>query len=449
MQFDLGMTRRGYCDRIPRRRAIRLGGAGLLAGFGLPQWLQLEAEAAMPEKAKATSCIFLFLEGGPSTIDMWDLKPDAPREIRGPYEPIATAVPGTYFGEHQPLCAKVADKFTVLRSHSHTDNGHKTGYHYVLTGYKSSLSDSDTIPVPNNVLYPSLGSIIARELGARSSLPPYINLPDPMTAGGPGFYGAEYAPFVIESDPVAPDFEVKDLAAAPDTERRRIETRRRLLAGIERPRSQVTASGRSDVMATYYKKAYELVTSSEARRAFEIGAEPEATRARYGYTSLGQCCLLARRMVEGGCRFVGIDHGSWDTHFDCFPSQEKDLFPHADRAFSALVSDLDERGLLDSTLVVMMGEMGRTPRINGRAGRDHWSMAQSVLLAGGGIQRGHIVGATDAHAAAPISDPVGIEDLLRTILTLMGIDSTRIYYTALGRPVPLVNGGQVVTKLIA
>lgn len=449
MQFNLGASRRGYCDRIPRRRAIRLGGAGLLAGLGLPQWLQLEAEAATSEGAKAKSCIFLFLEGGPSTIDMWDLKPEAPREIRGPYEPIATSVPGTYFGEHQPLCAKVADKFTVLRSHSHTDNGHKTGYHYVLTGYKSSLSDGDTIPVPNNILYPSLGSIIARELGAQGALPPYINLPDPMTAGGPGFYGAEYAPFVIESDPVAPDFEVKDLAAAPGTGPGRLETRRRLLAGIERPRSEVKAAGRSDVMATYYKKAYELVTSPAAKRAFEIGSEPEATRAKYGYTSLGQCCLLARRMVEGGCRFVGIDHGSWDTHFDCFPSQEKDLFPHADRAFSALVTDLDERGLLDSTLVVMMGEMGRTPRINGRAGRDHWSMAQSVLLAGGGIHRGHIVGATDQHAAAPVSDPVGVEDLLRTILALMGIDSTKIYYTSLGRPVPLVNGGQVVTKVIA
>jgi uncharacterized protein (DUF1501 family) len=153
--------------------------------------------------------------------------------------------------------------------------------------------------------------------------------------------------------------------------------------------------------------------------------------------------------VEGGCRFVGIDHGSWDTHFDCFPSQEKDLFPHADRAFSALVCDLEERGLLDSTLVVMMGEMGRTPRINARAGRDHWSQAQSVLFAGAGIQRGVVIGATDHQAALPVSDPVGVEDLLRTIMHLMGIDSTKIYYTPLGRPVPIVNGGELVTDLLA
>ncbi|MFO1093313.1 MAG: DUF1501 domain-containing protein [Planctomycetaceae bacterium] len=202
-------------------------------------------------------------------------------------------------------------------------------------------------------------------------------------------------------------------------------------------------------MSTYYQKASELVNSPAAREAFEIRREPEATRARYGYTSLGQCSLLARRLVESGCRFVGIDHGSWDTHFDCFPSQEKDLFPHADRAFSALVCDLEERGLLDTTLVVMMGEMGRTPRINARAGRDHWSQAQSVLFAGGGIKPGIVVGATDHQASQPISNPVGVEDLLRTIMHLMGIDSTKIYYTPLGRPVPIVNGGEVVTDLLA
>ncbi len=454
MRIDLGQSRAGYCDGITRRRAIQVGGAGLLAGFGLPQLLQFQTEAATPQPGKAKSCIFLFLEGGPSTIDMWDLKPEAPAEIRGPYKPIATAVPGTFVGEHLPLCAEVADKFTILRSHSHTDNGHKTGYHYVMTGYKSSLPDGDTIPIPNNILFPSIGSIMARELGARSSLPPYINLPDPMTAGGPGFYGAEYAPFVIESDPVAPDFEVKDLGAAPGTASSRIEARRRLLAGIEKLQpgaggAGAGRAGRSEVMSTYYRKAHELVNSPAAKEAFDIGAEPESMRARYGYTSLGQCSLLARRLVEAGCRFVGIDHGSWDTHFDCFPSQEKDLFPHADRAFSALVSDLDQRGLLDSTLVVMMGEMGRTPRINGRAGRDHWSQAQSVLFAGAGIKRGTVVGATDKQAAFPTGEPVGVEDLLRTMMYLVGIDSSKIYYTPLGRPVPIVNGGEVVTRLLA
>lgn len=437
-----------YCDGIDRRNCLKLGGSGLLAGMGLPQLLQWEAEAATTSSAPAKSCIMLFLEGGPSTIDMWDLKPEAPKEIRGPYQPIRTSVPGTFVGEHQPLCAQVAEKYTILRSHSHTDNGHSTGYHYALTGYRANFPDGNS-RIPTNVLYPSIGSIIAKELGTRGSVPPYLNLPNPMGAGGSGFYGAEYAPFVIEADPVQPDFEVKDLSISAGRQKARLRRRRRLLTDFEKIQADTPLMGRPQVMSTYYEKAYNLITSPKANKAFDLRAESDALREKYGYTSLGQCALLARRLVESGCRFIGIDHGSWDTHFDCFPSQEKDLFPHADRAFSALVTDLDERGLLDETLVVMMGEMGRTPRINGRAGRDHWSMAQSVLLAGGGIRRGQVVGATDQHASTPLTEPVGVEDLLRTLLGLMGIDTSKTYYTPLGRPVPIVNGGRVVHELLS
>jgi uncharacterized protein (DUF1501 family) len=201
-------------------------------------------------------------------------------------------------------------------------------------------------------------------------------------------------------------------------------------------------------MSTYYEKAYNLITSPAAKKAFDLKAEPEAVRAAYGHTSLGQCSLLGRRLVEAGCRFVGIDHGSWDTHFTCFPSLEKELIPHADRAFSALVTDLERRGMLDSTLVVMMGEMGRTPRINNEAGRDHWSQAQSVLFAGGGVKPGQVLGATDKHAAFPTADPVSVEDILRTVFHLMGIDTTKTYYTPLGRPVPIVNGGRIIPDLV-
>jgi len=445
-RLNMGNAPGRFCDGITRRHALTLGGTGLLGGLTLPRLLELEARAAGPKKATATSCIMLFLEGGPSTIDMWDLKPEAPSEIRGPYRQIATSVPGTLFGEHQPLCAKIAHKFTVLRSHSHADNGHSTGYHYVLTGHKAPFSDGN-LRVPTNDLYPSVGSMVARELGSDGTVPPYLNLPNPMGAGGPGFYGAEFAPFVIESDPVQPDFQVKDLRLDEGSPSRRLGRRRSLLERFERLHGRGPLGGRAGVMATYYDKAYDLITSSASRRAFDINLEPATMRSRYGHTSLGQCSLLARRLVEAGCRFVGIDHGSWDTHFDCFPSQEKDLFPHADRAFSALVTDLEDRGLLDSTLVVMMGEMGRTPRINGRAGRDHWSQAQSVLFAGGGIRPGRIVGATDKHAAYPISEPVGVDDLLRTILTMLGIDADQSYTTPLGRPVPLVTAGRVVEEL--
>ena len=428
-----------------RRQALKIGGTGLLSGLSLPSLLQFEALAGTGAQPSAKSCIFLYLQGGPSTIDMWDLKPDAPSEIRGPYQPIPTKVPGIFVGEHCHRCAKVADKFTILRSHSHNDNGHTTGSHFVLTGNRPNFADGANTRVPVNELFPSCGSIVSRELGVRGSVPPYINMPHPLTAGGPGFYGAEHAPFVIESDPVQPDFEVKDLRPDERLSLDRQDRRQRVLRSLE---GDSRFLGRAATMATYYEKARELVNSPAARQAFDLKAEPENLRAAYGQTSLGQCALLGRRLVEAGCRFVGIDHGSWDTHFSCFPSLEKDLIPHADQAFSALVSDLDDRGLLDSTLVIMMGEMGRTPRINSQAGRDHWSMTQSVLFAGGGIKPGQVIGATDKHSIQPTTEPVSVADILRTLFHLMGIDSDKTYYTPLGRPVPIVSGGKLISGLI-
>jgi len=430
---------------ISRRQALRIGASGLIGGLSLPRLLQLQATAASDEPPPAKACIFLFLEGGPSTIDMWDLKPDAPIEVRGPYKPIATSVPGTFIGEHLPHCAKVAHKYTILRSHSHNDNGHTTGYHYVMTGYRADFADGTNSRKPNNVLYPSLGSIVSRERDTAGNLPAYINLPHPMTSGGAGFYGAEHAPFVIEGDPLQPDFEVKDLRLVEGISTSREARRQRLLAGLDKQRE---TPGKAGVMATYYEKAHDLVTSPAARKAFDIRSEPEALRAAYGHSTLGQSALLARRLVEAGCRFVGIDHTGWDTHFTCFPSLEKDLIPSVDRAFSALVTDLDQRGLLDSTLVVMMGEMGRTPRVNAQAGRDHWSQAQSVLFAGGGVKRGQVIGATNKNATAPAADPVGVEDILFTLFHQMGIDSSKVYHTPLGRPVPIVNGGRVIRDLV-
>ncbi|QVL31600.1 DUF1501 domain-containing protein [Telmatocola sphagniphila] len=430
---------------MSRREMLRVGSVGLISQLTLPRLLQYQALAGTDKTCKAKSCIFLFLEGGPSTIDMWDMKPDAPVEVRGPFKQIATNVPGTFICEHLPNCAKIANKYTILRSHSHQDNGHTTGYHYVMTGMKADFADGTNSRKPNNVLYPSVGSVISRELGGRGSVPPYINMPHPMTAGGAGFYGAEHSPFVIEGDPVQPDFEVRDLIAVEGIDAQREHRREQLLKGIE---SQRASTGKAGTMATYYEKARDLMNSPAARKAFEIKDEPAKLRETYGHTTLGQCALLARRLVEAGCRFVGIDHSGWDTHFTCFPSLQKDLIPSVDRAFSALVTDLDQRGLLDSTLVVMMGEMGRTPKVNAQAGRDHWSAAQSVLFAGGGIKPGMIIGATDKNATAPVADPVSVEDILRTIFHQMGVDSSKVYYTPLGRPVPIVNGGRVITDLV-
>lgn len=442
-----------HAERISRRQALMVGAAGWPTMLCLPELLAAEATPARNMAPKAKSCIFLFLEGGPPHQDMFDPKPDAPAEVRGPFEPIATSVPGTFFLEHCPLTAKIAHRIAVVRSHTHTDNGHSTGYHYVMTGRRAAFPDGE-YPIPTNELFPSLGSVVSRELGfrgnsanGRAAVPPYVNMPHPMSAGGPGFYGAEHAPFVIESDPSQPDFEVRDLKPLAKMSVERFERRRRLLAAAEElPSSPVP--GRAGTMATYYEKAFGLITSPEARRAFDIHQEPEAIRDRYGRTQVGQCALLARRLIEAGCRFAGVDAPGWDVHFNCFPSLKNDLIPPADQAFSALVEDLDQRGLLDSTLVVMMGEMGRTPRVNAQAGRDHWSMAQTALFAGGGTKPGLLLGATDKHAASVVSDPVGVNDILRTICHLMGIDADKIYYTPVGRPVPVVDGGKVISSLL-
>ena len=437
------------CHGVPRRSALRVGATGLFGGLSLPTLLQLQAQAASSIPAKAKSCIFFMLEGGPSHIDMWDLKPEAPSEIRGEFHPIATCVPGTQIGEILPLCARVADKFTILRSHSHADNAHQTGRHWVLTGYPPNFADGQAQGEPFNILYPSIGSIMARELGQGGSVPPYIEMPNPLGPGGPGFYGPKFAPFTIKNDPSQPDFQVRDLDAPTPVNPDRFARRSQLLDDLEGLGQSRDATGKAGTLASYYEKAIDLTTSPAARKAFDIRAESAEMRERYGYSSIGQSALLARRLVEAGCRFIGIDHGSWDTHFDNFTSHQKTLVPPTDRALSALLSDLDERGILDETLVVMMGEMGRTPRINKDAGRDHWSQCQTVILAGGGIKRGAVIGASDATASYPITQPYGIQDLLRTIFHLMGVDADKVYTTPLGRPVPIVNGGKRIEEVLA
>jgi hypothetical protein len=445
LKLSLGQHQRN-CAGTSRRHALRLGACGLIGGLTLPRILELQAKAASPNSTKAKSCIFLCLEGGPPHQDMWDPKPEAPPEIRGPFNAISTNVSGTFVTDQLPLCAKIADKYTIVRSHSHKENGHSTGYHYVMTGRRPNFADGDN-PIPNNDYFPSIGSAVSRMLGPRGALPAYINLPHPMAGGGPGFYGAEHAPFVIEADPTQPDFEVKDLQPPGQLSNKRLDLRRRLLSGIDQLESARNQS-QGKAMSTYYEKAFSLVTSDEARQAFNINDEPDAVRDAYGRTQLGQCALLARRLVEGGCRFVGVDAPGWDVHFNCFPSLKTDLIPYADRAFSTLVTDLEERGLLDETLVVMMGEMGRTPRINSKAGRDHWSMAQTIIFAGGGTKPGQVIGATDKHATAPTENPVSVNDLLRTISVLMGIDPDRTFLGPLGRPVPIVDGGNFIQGLV-
>jgi hypothetical protein len=378
--------------------------------------------------------------------DMWDPKPTAPAEIRGDFKPAKTSIPGVQFTDVMPGLCKVADRLAVLRSMTHGDSDHGRGYHIMMTGMIPGPGDFNA--AKNNNVHPSLGSLVAR-LGKNSgSLPPYISVPGFLRSGGPSFLGAGYAPFVVEADPAAPDFTVRDIVLPDSVATSRAIRRQEALREInrfERRVEDVSKDVRS--LDTFYEKAYNLMTSTKAKEAFAIDREQESTRQAYGTTSLGQCCLLARRLVEANCRFVSIEHGHWDTHRENTRSLRDLLVPSVDRAVPALIEDLQQRGLLDSTLVVLTTEFGRTPRINTMAGRDHWPNAFSIMLAGGGLKKGIVIGATDKIGAYVADRPITPGDMAATVLTALGIQPDTIMHTPLGRPVEAGSGGKCVTEV--
>ena len=437
-----------FCDGITRRGFLRVGS---LAGLSLAQFLRLQYAAGGDAKPKKdVNCIFIFLLGGMPQHDMWDPKPDAPAEIRGDFKPAKTSLSGVRFTEVMPGLCKAADKLAVLRGLTHADSDHGRGYHIMMTGITPGPGDFNS--TKNNNVHPSLGSMVAK-LGKVAqhggSLPPYISVPCFLRSGGPAFLGASYAPFVIEADPAAPEFSVRDITLPEGVTSARGLRRQAALRALNRFERKVEDVGK-DVRAldTFYEKAHKLMTSAKAKEAFAINRETDALRQRYGMTSLGQCCLLARRLVEAGCRFVSIEHGHWDTHRENTRSLRDLLVPSVDRALPALLNDLDQRGLLDSTLVVLTTEFGRTPRINTMAGRDHWPNAFSIVLAGGGVKRGVVVGATDKIGAYVTDRPITPPDMAATILSVLGIKPDTLLYTPLGRPVEVAGGGKVVTGLL-
>ncbi len=359
-----------------------------------------------------------------------------------------------------PHTARVTDQLAIVRSLTHGDSDHGRGYHIMMTGNTPGPGDFNS--TKNNNVHPSLGSMVARMTnqpppsppfargGQGGSLPPYISVPCFLRSGGPAFLGPSYAPFVIEADPAAPEFSVRDVVLPEGIVQDRAVRRRDALRELNRFERGVESASR-DVRAldTFYDKAYRLMTSNQAKEAFDLRRERAALRANYGMTSLGQCCLLSRRLVEAGCRFVSIENGHWDTHRENTKSLRDLLVPSLDRALSALVTDLRERGLLDSTLVVLTTEFGRTPRINTMAGRDHWPQAFSIVLAGGGIKRGVVVGATDRTGASVTDRPITPPDMAATLLHALGIDPATPLHTPLGRPVELASGGRPVLELFA
>ena len=430
------------CDGVSRRRFLRAGVLGL-TGLSLADMLRLRAaraEAGMP--TRDTSVILIWKGGGPSHLDMWDLKPEAPVEYRGEFKPIATNVPGIEVGEHLPLSAKVMDKFAIVRSVTHPDSGHESASHYLLTGYRPT----NDIPAQE---MPSYGSITARMRGPRRpGLPAYVAVPTPPRSASAGYLGVAYNPFSVGSDPNQDNFSVRNLTLPGGISLDRLQNRRGLLESIDTLRRDSDRSGLMDGLDAFTRKAFEMVTSPAAQRAFAIDKEETATRDLYGRTKLGQSLLMARRLVEAGVTFVTVDAGGWDTHANNFESLKSKKLPEFDRAWAGLMQDMAQRGLMRDTLVLVWGEFGRTPRINKDAGRDHWPGAQSVVLAGGGMTMGQAIGSSDARAELPRERPLTPEDVLATMYAHLGIDGEHEFLNEAQRPLKILSGGTPIRELV-
>jgi hypothetical protein len=419
-----------------------------MLGAGFVDLLKLRATASdAPARPRtATSCILIWLDGGPTHYEMFDPKPEAPAEIRGEFHPIETNVPGIYFSEHMKALAGVADKLAIVRSIQHNQGNHGAGNHYMMTGAPPR------IPVGCGAFvsfHPSLGSVAAYERGAPAGLPAYFTMPTMSRSGGPNFLGAKYAPFVVPDDPNRDSFRVRDVTVPGDLLGDRVVGRTELRAQVDRLQRFADRAAADPALPfdEYYEQAFSLVTSEQAKRAFDIHAEERQVRESYGRTPFGQRALLARRLVEAGVPFVTLYEGGWDHHTDIFRSLEKKL-PPLESTVAALIRDLDQRGLLDTTLVVMLGEFGRTPTINKDAGRDHWSNAMSVMFAGCGVAGGQVVGATDRAGYAAIERVLSPENFVSTIYRKLQIDPGKIYHTAQGRPVHLVSDATPIAELM-
>jgi hypothetical protein len=441
-------------SHISRREVLRVGGLGV---FGLSLSDLLGARAAsvatpaargrMPGTAKA--CILLFMWGGPSQLDTWDPKPEAPDGVRGEFRPIATRVPGVRISEHFPRLARLADQYAIIRSLTHDDPAHLSSVHYVLTGRHAPKVKSDAEP-PSRRDSPAVGAALARLRPAAPALPPFVTMPwivsHPAAPGGKapgqnaGWLGAAYDPFIVAADPAAPDFKVPELKRPADMSAARLEARRALLAGLD---AQTTIG---DGEPESLRRALDLLTSDAAQLAFDLSREPAALRDRYGRHVHGQCLLLARRLVEAGVRLVCVNWHQdgqffWDTHTNNFVGLKDRLMPPADQGFSSLLEDLSQRGLLDETLVVWVGEFGRSPRINkGNAGREHHPACYSAVLAGGGVRGGQVYGRSDRLAAYPAENPASPADLTATVYHALGVPADATLQDREGRLAVLTEG---------
>lgn len=428
--------------RLTRREVITVG-ALACGGIALPELLRRTAEAQRVRPVRCRSVIQVFLGGGPSHIDMYDLKPLAPAEVRGEFRPIETSVSGIWISEHLPQQARVFERMAVIRSGTHGLSSHLPASHLLQTGHPQSR------PSPVNT-HPSTGAVVARVLGAREEgLPAYVAVPRPASFGGAAYLGAACNPFTTSAEPNSRDFRVPSLTLEAGLTTDRLSLRHTLLQQFDSYRRDLDQHGSLAGLDAFGQEALSLVTSERAARAFQLDDEPPELRERYGWTNIGQNCLLARRLVEAGVTYVTcLSGGGWDTHVKNFEELKETSLPRYDQAIAALVSDLAERGLDQEVLVMAFGEFGRTPTINRDGGRDHWPSAMSLLLAGGGLRMGQVIGQTDPRAAFPVSSPHSPDDVLATMYHVMGIDYHRPFTDPAGRAVPILSGGEPIAALL-
>ena len=453
---------RRHLRDLDRRSFLKAGLLGTM-GLSLPDLLRAEAQETREGRApkRLKSVIILWMRGGPSHIDTWDPKPDAPSEFRGEFQTIPTRVPGIRISEHLPLSARIMDQWSIVRSLHHPKHygiaDHASGDQICFTGYPSGTDPSQNV-------HPSIGSVANRELqGENPSMPAYVMVPRTVPGTEASYLGAAYRPFETLSDPAdGRAFQVPNLGLREGIGVGRLRDRKTLLDQFDTMRRDLDASGQMDALDRFHARAMDIVTGAEARRAFDLDAEPRSVRERYGYfdgytprmraagdrPQWSQRMILARRLVEAGVRLVTVDCRWWDTHEDNFHALKNHFLPMWDKAYTALIGELAERGLLESTMVVAWGEMGRSPRISSdTAGRDHWPGAFSAALAGGGIQGGRVVGASDAKGAYPQDNAKDPQDVLATMYHHLGIDTRTDYFDLNGRPHPVLPFGKRITEL--
>jgi hypothetical protein len=442
------MANEKKCDGSTRRDCLRLGLGSLVAG-GFVGSLQARAVAsdALQKNREADACILIWMDGGPTHYETFDPKPLAPVEIRGEFEPIQTRVSGVHFSRHMKEMAAIADKLAVVRSIRHNQGNHGAGNHYMMTGAPPR------IPVGCGAFvsfHPSLGSVVAKELGAPNGMPPYFSMPSMSRSGGPNFLGAKYAPFVVADDPNRRGFRVRDVALPSGLDDGQFAARRDIRQAIDKMRRIRDQSAGDPAIAfdEFYQQGFEIISSEKAQTAFDIEKEPGEIRNNYGRNPFGQRALLARRLVEAGVPFVTLYNGGWDHHADLFSALDSRL-PSFEATIAALIRDLDQKGMLDRTLVIALGEFGRTPKINSRGGRDHWSNAMSVAFAGGGVAGGQVIGATDRQGYSAVERVLSPESFVSTIYQKLGIDPAKLLRTPEGRPVHLVSNADPIKELMA